>query len=192
LYRAPAVESKGKRIARAANRDAGKLYVLAVMDHAEYGEEKWKGDMIRKKTAGIAPSKAYFDLVKAFPLLPIADDDHLRRAMEMLDYALTLDPSDPGVDGYVEVLSDLIEARERAHLEIPDASEAEVLQVLMEMRGVTQTDLEKATGLAQETISNVLRGVRTLTKKQVVLFAEYFNVGVGAFMRTPADKSTSE
>ena len=112
--------------------------------------------------------------------------------MEMLDYALTLDPSDPGVDGYVEVLSDLIEARERAHLEIPDASEAEVLQVLMEMRGVTQTDLEKATGLAQETISNVLRGVRTLTKKQVVLFAEYFNVGVGAFMRTPADKSTSE
>jgi antitoxin component HigA of HigAB toxin-antitoxin module len=148
--------------------------------------------MIPKKTIGVAPSKAYFDLVKAFPLLPIADDDHLRCAMEMLDYALTLDPSDPGVDGYVEVLSDLIEARERAHLEIPDASEAEVLQVLMEMRGVTQTDLEKATGVAQETISNVLRGVRTLTKKQVVLFAGYFNVGVGAFMPAPAVQSASE
>lgn len=143
--------------------------------------------MIPRKIDSPPTSKAYFELVKTFPLLPIIDDVHLHQAMKMLDHALTLDSSDSGVDGYVEVLSNLIEAHERAHLSIPDASEADVLKALMEMRGISQTDLDKATGVAQETISNVLRGVRSLTRKQIILFAEYFNVGPSAFLPAQAE-----
>jgi HTH-type transcriptional regulator / antitoxin HigA len=128
------------------------------------------------------PLKSYMKLVRMFPLVHIRDDDHLKAASEMLTYVLALGEDDQGVVDYLDVLTDLVEAYEKEHVHIPDASAAEMLGFLMESRGLTQTRLAEESGIAQATISNVLRGVRRLTTDQIVRLAEYFHVGPGVFL----------
>jgi HTH-type transcriptional regulator/antitoxin HigA len=135
-----------------------------------------------------APSKSYMKLIRRFPLAPIRDDDHLEAASKMLDHVLTLGEDDQGVVDYLDVLSDLVEAYEKEHVLIPDASAAEMLEFFMTERGLTQTQLAKEVGIAQATISNVLRGVRDLTTDQIVRLARYFHVGPAAFL--PAEPET--
>ncbi len=132
-----------------------------------------------------APSRSYMKLIRRFPLAPIRDDDHLDAASKMLDYVLTRGEDDQGVVDYLDVLSDLVEAFEKEHVHIPDASAAEMLGFLMGERRLTQTQLAKEVGIAQATLSNVLRGVRDLTTDQIVRLAGYFHVGPAAFL--PAD-----
>lgn len=129
-----------------------------------------------------APSKSYMKLIRRFPLAPIRDDEHLEAASKMLDYVLTLGEDDRDVVDYLDVLSDLVEAYEKEHVLIPDASAAEMLEFFMTERGLTQTQLAKEVGIAQATISNVLRGVRDLTTDQIVQLARYFHVGPAAFL----------
>lgn len=54
---------------------------------------------------------------------------------------------------YLDALSDLVESYEEANINIPDASEAEVLN---EQHGLSQWKLAKAVGISQSTISSEL------------------------------------
>ena len=65
---------------------------------------------------------------------------------------------------------------------IPDASEADVLRLLMESNGLSQMALARKVGISQSTISAVLHGTRSLTRDQVITLARFFNVGPGAFL----------
>jgi HTH-type transcriptional regulator / antitoxin HigA len=123
----------------------------------------------------------YFQLVQQFPLTHIRDDEHAVAAQEMIDQLLQKD-LDPGEQAYLDVLTDLFEAYEDAHVPIPDASEADVLRGLMIAHGLSQPVLAKKVGIAQSTISAVLNGSRSLTKDQVVTLAKFFHVAPGAFL----------
>jgi|SRR6266545_2511095 len=129
----------------------------------------------------------YFELVKQFPLARIRDDAHLGLAHEVIDHLLQQDLDD-GSQQYLDVLADLVESYEHEQVTIPDASEADVLRELMRANNINQTRLANATGVKQSTISEVLSGDRSLTKQQVVKFAEHFNVSPAAFLqvRRPA------
>jgi len=131
----------------------------------------------------------YLELVKNFRLVPIRDDSHLDAALAMLDRLLSVE-LDGETQGYLDVLTDLVETYEDEHVPIPRASEADVLRFLMQSNKISQSKLSKQLGIAQSTLSNVLRGVRSLTKDQVVLLARYFNVGPGVFLAgTPGQTS---
>jgi HTH-type transcriptional regulator/antitoxin HigA len=123
----------------------------------------------------------YFELVKEFPLTHIRDDDHLDEAREMIDRLLRKD-LDKGAQEYLDALTDLVEIYEEEHVEIPDASEADVLRELMRGNGLSQTKLSKAVGISQSTISAVLGGTRSLTKDQVSKLAQFFHVSPAAFL----------
>src|SRR5581483_10082640 len=110
---------------------------------------------------------SYFDLVKDFPLTHIKDDDHLDAAQEMIDWLLKED-LDKGSQEYLDALTDLVETYEEEHVEVPDASEADVLRELMRANDLSQTRLAKAVGISQSTISAVLNSTRSLTKEQVI------------------------
>jgi antitoxin component HigA of HigAB toxin-antitoxin module len=133
-----------------------------------------------------APSKSYMSLVRRFALAPIRDDAHLEAASRMLDYVLTLGEEDRGVVDYLDVLTGLVEAYEDAHVRIGDGTVAGALAMAMEGRGLTQTRLAKEVGIAQATISNVLRGVRDFTGPQAVRLGVYFSIDAGAFLPNPA------
>jgi HTH-type transcriptional regulator/antitoxin HigA len=125
---------------------------------------------------------SYYPLVRKFPLEPIRDDAHLSQALAVAEELLKRD-LDEGADSYLNVLTGLIEAYESKAFPIPDASEGDVLRELMRLHGLSQPALEAEVGIAQPTISAVLRGTRGLTKHQVVALARFFHVSPEAFLR---------
>jgi HTH-type transcriptional regulator / antitoxin HigA len=123
----------------------------------------------------------YFELVRRFPLTHLRDDDHLDAAQEVIDRLLEED-LDEGAREYLDVLTDMVEAYEEAHVPIRDASEADVLRELMAANRLSQQKLAKAVGISQSTISAVLNGTRSLTKEHVVKLARHFGVAPAAFL----------
>ena len=124
---------------------------------------------------------SYYRLVKKFPLVPIRDDVHLGQALAVVEELLKCN-LDEGADSYLDVLNGLIEAYESRVCPIPDVSEADVLRELMRQNSLSQSMLEAKIGIAQPTISAVLRGARGLTKEQIVALARFFQVSPGAFL----------
>ena len=63
-------------------------------------------------------------------------------------------------EDYLEVLGDLIEQYESEAHPIAPVSDVEMLRHLIEAKGVSQTEVSKATEIADSTISEVLKGKR--------------------------------
>ncbi len=136
----------------------------------------------RNRRAGHPRIRAsYFELVKEFPLTHIRDGDHLDEASEMIDRLLERD-LDEAEQEYLDVLTDLVEAYEDDHVDIPDASEADVLRELMRAHGLSQSALAQATKIAQSTISAVLHGSRRLTRDHIDRLSKLFGVEKAAFL----------
>jgi HTH-type transcriptional regulator/antitoxin HigA len=138
------------------------------------------------KSSSVLPD-TYFRLVKQFPLTHIRDGDHLEQAQAMIDRLLQ-ERLNRGAQQYLDVLTDLVEAYEREHVPIHDASEADVLRELMRANGLSQTKLAKKVGISQSTISAVLNHSRSLTKEQILVLSKFFKVGPTSFLPTaPAE-----
>jgi HTH-type transcriptional regulator/antitoxin HigA len=134
-----------------------------------------------KATDGAVPGN-YLKLIRRFPLIQIRDDDHLDEARDVIEGVLAKEP-DEGAQAYLDVLTDLVEPYEDAHIEIPNASEADVLRELMQANSLTQTQLAKKVGIQQSTISAVLNGNRSLTKRSVLKLATLFNISPAVFLK---------
>ena len=63
---------------------------------------------------------------------------------------------------YLDVLSDLVEAYEAEAIPMRPVGDAELLRFLIEQKGITQAAAAAGAGLAESTISEVLRGKRKL------------------------------
>jgi len=124
---------------------------------------------------------SYFELVKRFPLVPIRDETQFIEAEQMI-HGLLQFRLDKGGQDYLEVLTNLVEDYDARHYPVEDVSEADVLRELMRANGLSQTKLQKAVGISQSTISDVLNGRRSLTREQIVALARYFNVSPAAFL----------
>jgi HTH-type transcriptional regulator/antitoxin HigA len=134
----------------------------------------------KSKPATPVPPDTYFELVKQLPLIHIRNKKQLGAALRMVDRLLR-DELDDGQDAYLDALTDLIETYERKHVVIPDASEADVLRVLMSSNGLSQSTLAKRVGISQSTISAVLNGTRSLTKSQIESLSKCFHLSPAAF-----------
>jgi plasmid maintenance system antidote protein VapI len=62
----------------------------------------------------------------------------------------------------------------------------------MRPNGLSQTELAKAVGIAQSTISAVLTGARSLTKGQILKLAGFFSVAPAAFLPREPRRSRRE
>jgi HTH-type transcriptional regulator/antitoxin HigA len=122
---------------------------------------------------------SYLELVLAFPLSSIRSDPHLAEAQRVMDRLLARGELDEGEETYLDALSDLVGVYEDEHHAIAPASDAEMLRHLLEAKGVTQTQLSQATGIAKSTISEVLTGKRPFSRQVIRKLAEYFRVEVG-------------
>ena len=88
-------------------------------------------------------------------------------------------PKDPRYR-LIETLSVLIEAYDREHHSLPEASGIEVLSFLMQEHGLTQKDLPEIG--SQGVVSEVLAGRRSLNVRQIQELADRFAVDPGAFV----------
>ena len=121
---------------------------------------------------------SYLDLVLAFPLAVIKSDEHLDAAGEVLDRLLAKGALDDGEDMYLDALSDLVASYEDEHHAVAPASDADMLRHLMKAKGVIQTQVSRATGIAKSTISEVLAGRRPFSRLMIRKLADYFKVDV--------------
>ena len=123
----------------------------------------------------------YLELVVQLPLRPIRSDEELARAVRMADSLLDRRDLAAEEEDYLEVLGDLIERYEREAHPIAAVSDAEMLRHLIEARDVSQTEISRATGIADSTISEILKGKRSLSRIHIGKLARYFNVPPNVF-----------
>jgi HTH-type transcriptional regulator/antitoxin HigA len=121
----------------------------------------------------------YLALVRRFPLRPIRSEEENEAALAVLK-ALgerrQEKPLQPEEHDYIAVLAKLIEEYECAHYARNSVSGVAMLAHLIEAKGVTQARLAADTGLAESTISELLRGKRILSHRHIQAFARYFRV----------------
>lgn len=81
-----------------------------------------------------------------------------------------------GEEIYLDALSDLVGAYEDEHHAIEPASDAEMLQHLLDAKGIPQAQLSRDTDLPKSTISEVLKGKKRFSRKMIHKLEEYFQV----------------
>ena len=123
----------------------------------------------------------YLDLVRQFPLRPIRSERELERAIEVIDSLIDRPSLSSDKRDYLNVLSDLVATYEDQHYPRPKISDARMLRHLIDAKGVSQTEVAQATGIANSTISAVLKGTRELTRAHISQLARYFRIEPGVF-----------
>ena len=143
---------------------------------------------------------SYFELVRRFPLVRLADDVHLADALATVDDLLSLE-LDAGGETYLDALSALIHVYEVEHHPIPDATPAEVLRELADANGLTGAALAQRSGIVPSTVSALMSGKRRPTPEQMTALAAVFNVSPAVFLpaaepvrreKTPAATSSRQ
>lgn len=119
---------------------------------------------------------AYLELIQRFPLRPIRTEEELDRAIEIVDELTDRSNLDEWEKDYLDVLSDLMERYETEQHPIEPVSDAVILAHLIEAKGITQAMLARQAKIAESTISEVLKGKRTLTRSQIGRLAHCFGV----------------
>ena len=123
----------------------------------------------------------YLELVLDFPLRPIRTDKELDAATRVIHSLVDLVTLSGPERDYLEVLTDLVETYETEHEPVEPVSDSEMLQFLLETKGITQAIAAKGAGIAESTVSEVLSGKRKLNRKQIGKLATYFRVEPSAF-----------
>ncbi len=124
----------------------------------------------------------YLELILRFPLRPLRCDEELDAAVAVIDALLSQPSLKREEQDYLEVLGDLVEAYETEAHPLRPVSDADLLTHLIEARGVSQSEVAEATGIAVSTISEVLRGKRNLNRAHIGKLARYFHVSPDTFV----------
>jgi len=82
--------------------------------------------------------------------------------------------------GLLDTLGTLIHAYEEDHFKEADSSGPEMLRFFMEEHGLTQSELPEIG--SQRAVSDVLKGKRELTAKQIRALAKRFHVSPAVFV----------
>ncbi|MBI3272794.1 MAG: helix-turn-helix domain-containing protein [Planctomycetes bacterium] len=127
------------------------------------------------------PESSYYRLVRTLPLRPIRSAHELRRALEALDVLHAKQRRGKDEEDYLNILSDIVAKYEEKHFAIPSASDAEILRYLIAEKGVSQSEVALATGIAISTISQVVGGKRTIPRFKIGPLAKYFHVSPSVF-----------
>ena len=125
---------------------------------------------------------AWKALQHAAKLGPITSRTHYA-AMSRLSDSLTDEIGDNHghpLNNLLYIVGDLIRAYDEAHMNIPEASPAEVVAFLMEQHSLRQSDLPEIG--AQSVVFAVLSGKRALNTRQVKRLSVRFGVTADAFL----------
>ncbi|MGH7814586.1 MAG: helix-turn-helix domain-containing protein [Candidatus Binataceae bacterium] len=116
------------------------------------------------------------------PFLAIRTDREYDAVVKRLDALVDEIGDHPKDPRYrlIETLSVLVEAYDREHHNLPEASGVEVLRFLMREHGLTQKDLPEIG--SQGVVSEVLTGRRRLNLRQIQALAARFGAEPGAFI----------
>ena len=125
--------------------------------------------------------ETYLALIRTFPLRPLRSEAELDEATMVLDALVVKDTLTAAEADYLAVLSDLVEQYEAEAHPIHPASDAELLQHLLDATGITPIQVAQETELDATTLAAVLAGTQPLTRAQIDTLARYFQVSPSVF-----------
>ncbi len=125
-----------------------------------------------------ASRDSYLELVLAFPLASIRSAEQMTEAQKVMDRLLTGGDLDDGEEMYLDALSDLVATYEDRYCVIEPASDADMLQHLLDAKGITQAQLSREASIPKSTISEVLAGKKPFSRQMIRRLAAYFGVNV--------------
>lgn len=158
-----------------------RIFVRDILMHTEYHDNGWKRLTEPEESLEVGGDRAYMDLVSAFPLRPIQDDEHLGRAAALVDDLLSRAERNQDEQDYLDVLSLLVAEYERRHVPIPPVSGTDVLRALITEHRLSQAELIPLLG-SKARVTAVLREARPLELRQVSRASRYFKLPPEAFM----------
>jgi HTH-type transcriptional regulator / antitoxin HigA len=108
------------------------------------------------------------------------------RLLELIDHITDIvnDPEDNPYSALLDLAFAYAHDWEEAHQKtmIPEATPAEMLEFLMQQRGLKQVDLERAGVADQALVSNILSGKRQISIALAKRLAAYFGVSSDLFI----------
>ena len=123
----------------------------------------------------------YQSLLLDFTPRPIRTEREYRRALGFIDKHMQ--PHPPKAEGeLLELLSTLVADYEEKTHSAADVSPGEMLNHLIEARGITKAELARATGIPRATITSVIAGNRGISKQSAVKLGAYFHVSPALFL----------
>lgn len=128
---------------------------------------------------------AYRRLRRFIPLGVLRSEKDYRKAVAILDEILDeigQNETHPLAD-LAEALAVFVHSYEEAHARIPEATGPEVLRLLMEAHGLTQSQLPEIG--SQGVVSEILSGERELNIRQIRRLAKRFAVSPAVFIVGP-------
>ena len=123
--------------------------------------------------------RTYVELVGILPPRPIHTDGDYEEVADMID-VMAGHKLNKAQEDYLEILSQMVEAYDRDHVELPDVSPLDMLKHLMESNDMNADQLGKLLGDASLG-SKILSGKREWSKAHIRALCEHFKVGAGVF-----------
>lgn len=140
---------------------------------------------MKSKTAAALPAKLptrYADLVALHMPRPIHDQIAYDNTIELLD-ALAGHKLNADQEDYLELLGQLVEAYETAHLApYPKLKGISALKFLLTENELTGTDLAELLGVDRSIAYKILKGNRNLTTDHIRMLCERFSVSAELFI----------
>lgn len=127
-------------------------------------------------------STTYASLLKEVQPRVIHDEKAHERALEWIDRLMKVRRLTAAQRTLLELLSKLANDYEEELYPTPEVPPHEMLQHLLESSGKTQAEFARAIGIPRSTISEVLKGKRSLSVENVFRLAEYFHVEPSLFL----------
>jgi len=137
-------------------------------------------------------SSKYLELIRSFPLRPIRSEAELDRAETMLHQLLDASSLSAPEQDYLEILGNLIEEYETKAYPMEPLLPHQMLAQSIESRGVTQTEVSRATGIPVSTISELIARKRAFNLAHIEKLCAYFGLDLKAFVHVANRESAAK
>jgi HTH-type transcriptional regulator/antitoxin HigA len=125
---------------------------------------------------------AYDSLLLELRPRPIRSTSAYRKALGHVERLMSKPFPSPAESEMVELLSTLIEQFEAVEHPTPECSPAQMLEHLLEVRGLSKAQLARDAAIPRSVITNVLAGRRAISKATALKLARFFRVPVHLFI----------
>jgi len=132
-------------------------------------------------------SSKYLDLIKSFPLRPIHNEQELHQAETVLRHLLHAKSLSAPEQDYLLLLGNVIEEYEAKVHPVEPLPRHEMLAELIDVKGVTQTEVAHATKIPVSTISELLSKKRDFNVAHIEKLCAYFGLGPSAFIHVKSE-----
>lgn len=120
-------------------------------------------------------------LRKAQPEI-ISDDRSHQRALRIVDSLMKKRRLTKAEGKLLDLLAKLVDDYEETIYPTPEVPPARILKHLIEAKCTTQAELARDTGVPRSTISEVVKGKRSISVENAFRLAEYFQVEASLFL----------